>query len=163
MQETGTELFFFPLPPSEGFHFSAERYLSFLQETDPQMIFLCSPSNPAGTVIPKGDLLRILEFCKKRGIRAVTDECFLEFLDDPEEAGCLREVSSNPMLFLLRAPTKSFSMAGLRLGYGFSSDLRLLGRMRSMGSPGRYRSRPRRRERRPLGPSGRRFWRKQDG
>ena len=135
LQEAGTDLFFFPLLPSEGFHFSVERYLSFLQETDPQMIFLCSPSNPAGTVIPKGDLLRILEFCKKQGIRAVADECFLEFLDDPEEAGCLREVSFNPMLFLLRAPTKSFSMAGLRLGYGFSSDLRLLGRMRSMGQP----------------------------
>ena len=72
---------FFPLKKEEGFHLPADRFLSFLEEKKPEMIFLCNPANPTGVLTERAEMEKILDFCETRGIFAVVDECFLEFLD----------------------------------------------------------------------------------
>lgn len=61
------------------------------------------------------------------------DECFLDLSDDGiSMKGFLKE---NPQLFILKAFTKSYGMAGVRLGYCLCSESELLERMSSLMQP----------------------------
>ena len=123
LHSSGAQCSFFSLPKEQSFILPVDEYLQFLQYEKPDMIFLCNPSNPVGNLIPAEDIRRILAYCRDRNIFAVIDECFLELTGREKEASavCLiREGYEN--LMVLQACTKSFAMAGLRLGYGFFAD-----------------------------------------
>lgn len=107
-----------------------------LDEIVPEIdiIFLCSPSNPAGQLIEKRVLELIIRKCQKNNIRLVVDECFFDFVSDMPY--CLTDLSKEyPCLFLLRAFTKMHAVPGLRIGYCICSDRDLLERMESVRQP----------------------------
>lgn len=99
-----------------------------------ELVFLCTPNNPTGRLIDPELLLGISRQCKAVGAVLVVDECFLPLADGGGTglAPCLAEF---PNLFLLRAFTKSYAMAGLRLGYGLSADAGLLERLSKFAQP----------------------------
>ena len=101
-------------------------------ETD--AAFLCSPNNPTGRTVPPALLGRILARCRETGTLLVLDACFADFLDAPEEQSLLRELRAGGLL-ILRAFTKFYGMAGLRLGYCLCEDEALLERMACSGPP----------------------------
>ena len=82
-------------------------------------------------------LIPLLEYCEERGIVCVVDECFIEFLDEPERFSVMKELRSGRFrrLFILKAFTKLYAMAGLRLGYGISLDRELLEAMDGCRQP----------------------------
>lgn len=143
LKACGTEVSFFYLKESESFFLNISEYLEFLKKERPDMIFLCTPANPTGAMMRKADLLKILDYCKRAGIVAVIDECFIEFLNEEKADGCIREFlawkegmpENGGMLFLLRAFTKTYAMAGLRIGYGFCTDPGLIERMEENWQP----------------------------
>ena len=110
---------------------------SFLDELDESLdiVFLCSPVNPSGHVINKELIQRTAERCEDLGIRLVLDECFVEFLPEPQEHSMISQAGRFHRLFILRAFTKIYAMPGLRLGYGISSDSELLETMGRMRQP----------------------------
>lgn len=97
-----------------------EGILPFLREKKPEVLFLCNPNNPTGRRIAPDLLLRILELCSKIDTRLVVDECFLDLTEGGVSLKPL--LAENPHLLLLKAFTKSYGMAGLRLGYCLCSD-----------------------------------------
>lgn len=110
-----------------------EDFLEFLEKTAPEAVFLCNPNNPTGKVMDPTLLERVLLFSRERNIRLFLDECFLDLSDSGES---LKEfLADNPQLFLLKAFTKSYGMAGIRLGYGLSSDADLLTQMSKAVQP----------------------------
>lgn len=122
----------YPLRQADGFALS-EEFPALLERERPDAVFLCNPNNPTGRLIPLSLLERILQVCRKRGIRLFLDECFLELAEDGESLrGRMKEY---PGLFILRAFTKTYAMAGLRLGYCLSADRALLQRMSAITPP----------------------------
>ena len=63
------------------------------------------------------------------------DECFLEFEKEPESLFDKINIVHYPHLFLLRAFTKTYAIPGIRLGYGLTSDEKLLENMEKMRQP----------------------------
>lgn len=111
-----------------------ETFLNALnEETD--IVFLCSPGNPAGAVTDRNLLLKAAQFCEKFQIRLVVDECFGGLLEDPEAHSVIKETVRYPHLIVVRAFTKTFAMPGLRLGYGVTSDTGLKEKMEQMRQP----------------------------
>jgi threonine-phosphate decarboxylase len=82
-----------------------------------QLIFLCNPNNPTGLTVNKNLLDLIVRRCGESGVMLVIDECFNEFLDEPLEHGALPFLREFGNVIILRAFTKIYAMAGLRLGY----------------------------------------------
>ena len=109
----------------------------FLECLTPEkdIVFLCSPSNPAGQVIPRELLCRIAERCEAAQIRLVVDECFIDFLPEPSEFTMERMSEQYSCLFVVQAFTKIHAIPGLRLGYGITSDLELLERIQQVRQP----------------------------
>jgi threonine-phosphate decarboxylase len=108
-------------------------FLEFLSSIRPDVVFLCNPNNPTGRLLPKEMMKQILDFCHKTKARLFLDETFLELSDDGVSMkGFLQDY---PELFILKAFTKSYGMAGVRLGYCLCADAELLRRMSGCSQP----------------------------
>ena len=107
--------------------------LDFLRLEKPEVLFLCDPNNPTGQLTDPALMEAILECCHDLGICLFLDECFLDLTKD----GVSRknDLARYPELFLLKAFTKSYGMAGVRLGYGLSADSALLEAMSRSQQP----------------------------
>ena len=122
----------FALSQEEKFDLQ-ERFLARLAREKIDALFLCNPNNPTGRLIAGGLLEKILRVCRENNIALFVDECFLSLSDGGTDlTPFLREF---PQLFVLKAFTKSFGMAGLRLGYGLSADGALLRKMSAAVPP----------------------------
>ncbi|MEP0825658.1 MAG: histidinol-phosphate aminotransferase family protein [Nitrososphaera sp.] len=78
-------------------------------------IFLCNPNNPTGT-LATSEIKRIIENVDSSA-KILLDECFIELVDDPDANSMVRRVQEFDNLVILRSLTKSFGLAGLRVGY----------------------------------------------
>jgi histidinol-phosphate aminotransferase len=92
-----------------------------------KVIWICSPNNPTGNLIDKGDIIKILEMFK--GI-VVIDEAYIDFADTESWTQRLVEF---PNLIVLQTLSKAWGMAGIRLGLAFASTtiLTLLNKIKS--------------------------------
>lgn len=111
-----------------------EDYLAKLDNTV-DIIFICNPNNPTGVLTEPEFLRKVLKKCEEENILFVLDECFNDFLDDPDSYTLKEAIKDSPNLFILKAFTKLYAMAGLRLGYGFSANQNLLGKMKEVTQP----------------------------
>ena len=114
----GCEMVHYTLDPDQNFDLDGD----FLEAIGPgvELVFLCTPNNPTGRLIHQELLLAAAERCRKVGAILAVDECFLPLAaGGPGLAPWLEEY---PNLLLLRAFTKSYAMAGLRLGYALTAD-----------------------------------------
>lgn len=125
-EAAGGEITYFPLSPEKGY-LPGDDLLEALTE-DVDLLFLANPNNPTGRLAGKEYLKRLLEVCEEKGIRAVIDECFIEFCGGDESL--LSELEAHMNLLLVRAFTKSFALPGVRLGYLLCSDTSLLNDVR---------------------------------
>lgn len=91
------------------------------------LVFLANPGNPAGTVLGRKYIKKLLSHCADKGIYVVLDECFVEFC--AEDYSMLHEIEEYGNLIIVRAFTKIFAIPGVRLGYLVCSDNALLGKI----------------------------------
>lgn len=108
-----------------------DAFLDTLSGWDGALLMLCNPNNPTGQVIDPALLAKIAAVCQERNIFLFVDECFLDLTEGGEELSLKGMLSQMENLLLLKAFTKSYGMAGLRLGYCLSGNGPLL---RAMGS-----------------------------
>ena len=121
----GTEVDHYLLRREDGFALT-EAFLPYLQSYRGQLLMLCNPNNPTGQVTDRGLLESILAVCREKQIFLFIDECFLDLTEDGEAFSMKPILKENPNLLLLKAFTKSYGMAGLRLGYCLSGNRQLL-------------------------------------
>lgn len=75
-----------------------------------KVIFIASPNNPSGNLIPEGDIMELLE----TGRVVVVDEAYYEF----SGITMAPQVAEHDNLIVLRSLSKWAGLAGLRIGYG---------------------------------------------
>lgn len=122
------------LEEEQGFALT-EKLLEELERKSCEVVFLCNPNNPTGRLIPPALLESILALCERRGGWLFVDECFLELSDGGRGTSLAPLLRPGRRLFLLRAFTKSYAMAGLRLGYCLCGEGALLERMGRQTQP----------------------------
>lgn len=79
---------------------------------DAKLLFLASPNNPTGNLVPAGDIERILA----SGVLVAVDEAYIDFAGRGKS--CLNLLSTHKNLIVLRTFSKWAGLAGLRVGYG---------------------------------------------
>ena len=132
LRRTGCEVVHFALKQEENFDLR-ENFLPILAREKIDALFLCNPNNPTGRLIADDLLEEILRICREKNIALFVDECFLSLSDGANDlTPFLPDV---PQLFILKAFTKSYGMAGLRLGYGLCADKELLQKMSAAAPP----------------------------
>jgi len=74
----------------------------------------------------------VAELCERIGTLLVVDECFLEFTKEKSAAVYLEKYKK---LVVINAFTKTYAMAGLRLGFMFCADQDLMDKAYALASP----------------------------
>lgn len=82
---------------------------------DTKLVFLCSPNNPTGRMIPIDALKGVVETCEDYEALVVLDEAFYEYCDHPQKYNVAEMKFNN--LISIRSLTKFYALAGLRIGY----------------------------------------------
>ena len=124
---------FHPLRRENGFLPTNDILSAIGADTD--LLMLCSPNNPTGRSVPRELLLSLLDRCRRTGTWLFLDECFLELVDEDKAFSLAPCLQAGDRVFLLRAFTKAYGMAGLRLGYGLCRNRPLLEAMSRLGQP----------------------------
>ncbi len=109
--------------------------MDFLDLITPEIdiIYLCNPNNPTGQLCPQSLMQDVIKRCKETGTTVMVDECFLDFTDDTQAYSAQALLHSYPNLVILKAFTKVYAMAGIRLGYCITSNTGLIDKMRACG------------------------------
>ncbi len=111
-----------PLRLSEerGFAFRPEDLAELITERT-KMIFLCSPSNPTGGVLPAGDFEGIAQVIRDQcrdDVRVYSDEIYEHILFDGEAHHSIASVKGMAeRTVVVSGHSKGFAMTGWRLGY----------------------------------------------
>lgn len=82
------------------------------------VVFLCSPGNPTGNLLPKAQIKAVLEAATSKAI-VVVDEAYIEFSAADTVQDWLAEYEN---LIVLRTLSKAFGLAGLRCGFTLASS-----------------------------------------
>ena len=133
LYSVGCQVEFFYLDEKKQFRLD-EDFISALTP-DLDIIFLCNPNNPTGLLVEKEVLKKLLDRCWQLDIFMAVDECFLDFVPEPEKYTLKEYLKDYENLFLFKAFTKRYAMAGVRLGYGLCGNGKLLEKMESMCQP----------------------------
>ncbi|MCB0428689.1 MAG: histidinol-phosphate transaminase [Flavobacteriales bacterium] len=99
---------------NEDFSLDAGKVLAAIDDST-RLVFICSPNNPTGNIIPLEATRRIAE--NFNGI-VVVDEAYADFAETPSAISLLNEY---PNIFVVQTFSKAWGMAALRLGMGFAS------------------------------------------
>lgn len=116
--EVGGTVSHHQLSPENGYQITAAMADSITAQMD--MVFLCNPNNPTGRLATADAIPTVLAKCAQVGAILVVDECFLSFTD---AKSCKNLLESYDNLIVLKAFTKMYCMAGLRLGYVLTSPV----------------------------------------
>jgi histidinol-phosphate aminotransferase len=87
-----------------------------LYSQEAALIFLCNPNSPSGTLVP---LQQIEKLARSVTGTLVVDEAYIDFAEG-DEASALPLIHSFPNVVVLRSFSKSFSLAGMRIGLAFA-------------------------------------------
>ena len=123
----GSEIASHCLHEKESFDVTLDVANALTDELD--LLFLCHPNNPTGRLIPSDTLRQIIERAKERNIMTIVDECFLDFT-----YGVSAKEFWHDKMIIIKAFTKIYSLAGLRLGYLLTPDESLIVKLREAGA-----------------------------
>lgn len=83
-----------------------------------KVIFLNSPQNPTGAIIPKAELQKIADIAVKNNLWLVSDEAYEHVLFDGGEHTSIGSlIPDYDKVISVYSYSKSYAMSGLRLGY----------------------------------------------
>ncbi|SFU42389.1 L-threonine O-3-phosphate decarboxylase [Clostridium sp. DSM 8431] len=130
---SNTEVSYYDLKEENNFEIQEDVLQSINSDLD--IFFMCNPNNPTGIALEKDKVLKIAEKCKDNNVLLVLDECFSDFLINEEEYSFVPYLKDYKNVFILKAFTKMYAMAGIRLGYGLCSDLSFISKISNIGQP----------------------------
>ena len=100
------------IPRRADFSLDLEAIETAVMQESPKLMFLTSPNNPDGSLVPPAELERLLEL----PVVVVLDEAYVEF--SPPGASRIQDVATRGNLIVLRTFSKWAGLAGLRVGFG---------------------------------------------
>jgi histidinol-phosphate aminotransferase len=106
------------IPRRPDFSIDLPALLAAASRPECKLVFLTTPNNPDGTLIPKEQIKLLLDL----PIMLVVDEAYIEFSGSQADFGasqsCIPWVTQVDNLIVLRTFSKWAGLAGLRVGYG---------------------------------------------
>ncbi|WP_026552974.1 histidinol-phosphate transaminase [Arthrobacter sp. H20] len=99
-----------------SFDLSADDAARQVRESGANIVFLCSPNNPTGSVLGLEVVEAVYEASEAAEAIVIVDEAYAEFAHTDTESA-LSLLTGRERLVVSRTMSKAFAMAGARLGY----------------------------------------------
>jgi aspartate/methionine/tyrosine aminotransferase len=124
---TGAEVTGLALDPENGWILDLDRLERALQPNT-RLVAVNFPHNPSGAVPDHATFKSLVDLCEARGIRLFCDEVHRGLELDPSRR-LTQAADLSPAAVSLNVTSKSYGLAGLRVGWLASRDRALLGRL----------------------------------
>ena len=85
-----------------------------------KIVFIANPNNPTGTYLSKDEMLNLRKKLRSN-ILLVVDDAYFEFIDKDDFSSGLDIFKDKENVLITRTFSKIYGLAGLRLGWGYSS------------------------------------------
>jgi histidinol-phosphate aminotransferase len=118
------------VPLAADFGVDTDALLAAVTE-DTKLVFLCTPNNPTGNLVPLTTIARLADALRDRAL-LVVDEAYLEFADGAPSAIILQQRHEN--IAVLRTLSKAYGLAGARVG-ALVADARIVSLLRRIQAP----------------------------
>lgn len=112
---------------TEGFQLQPEKILAAVQPNT-KLIFICSPNNPTANSMAFAEIEKVLNGFKGM---VVVDEAYIDF---SKEHSLVNQIGKYPNLVVLQTLSKSFGLAGIRLGIALA-DPQVIAYMMKVKAP----------------------------
>ena len=126
----------------KDFKYTVDDLIAFYEEHPVKAIALVNPDNPTGHLILRDDILRLAAWMKERDMMLIVDESFIDFAKTgtPGQSYSDEHMSRTllvpeildeyPNIVVIKSISKSFGVAGLRLGVLASGNRKLIAWMK---------------------------------
>jgi len=105
------------VPSKADFKLDIDDMITYAKKYNPKLIFICSPNNPTGQIIPQTDIIKLI---KSTDALICLDEAYIEF--SKQSNSMMSMVDQFENLMVIRTFSKAFGLAGIRLGYLVSNQ-----------------------------------------
>ncbi|MGG7057010.1 threonine-phosphate decarboxylase CobD [Clostridium tertium] len=102
---------------------------------DIDMIFICNPNNPTGTLTNKEVIINIAKKALSTNTILAIDESFLDFVRDGENYSVINLLKEYNNIFIIKSMTKLFAIPGIRIGYGMCENKEIINKMELVSVP----------------------------
>ena len=123
---------FFIETKEKDFRYSIEDIIEHDNFKKAKNIILINPDNPSGNFIEKLDMIKLLEILQREGKFLILDESFIEFADIKESLLKNEILENYKNLIIIKSLSKSYGIAGIRLGLLASSNKEVFNKIRSI-------------------------------
>jgi histidinol-phosphate/aromatic aminotransferase/cobyric acid decarboxylase-like protein len=125
----GKQVSSYPMGPD--FKLDVGGFIEYVRESGANSVVLVQPNNPAGTLVARDDVVRMLRAFEYLDM-VLVDESFLYFAGrDYRELSVAHLIHEFPNLVIVNSMSKAYGVPGLRLGYAVSGDKRFIARLRA--------------------------------
>jgi aspartate/methionine/tyrosine aminotransferase len=125
----GMQVCEYELSPQRGFAQTAEGVLAAVDEST-RVVFVNTPHNPAGSIMPASEQRKLAETLAARGIPLVVDEVYHPLYHGAQVASA----ASLPNTIVLGDFAKALSIPGLRIGWVIDADAQRRGALLDLRS-----------------------------
>ena len=101
---------------------------------DTHTLILCNPQNPTGNCWRTEDLMRLGEICLRRRVVVLADEIHCDFVNKGQKYTPFASLPNKAVVdnsITFKAASKSFGLAAHKIGWFYSTNPDLLGRVRT--------------------------------
>lgn len=118
-------------PDNDDYRYCAQDLIDFFEKNPVDNLVLINPDNPSGNYIPKADLIKLISWTEKQGVRLLIDESFADFSNEQNNTLIETKILSKyPHLYVIKSISKSYGVPGLRLGVLASGDAAIIDEMK---------------------------------
>lgn len=113
---------------SADFSYSVDDIIEFFTQNPVDILTVINPDNPSGSYISRGELERLITWCRQQSMKLILDESFVDFVDNGASLDELTLISNDMLetyregLYVIKSISKSYGIPGARLGVMASAD-----------------------------------------
>lgn len=118
--------------------YNADDVINYFDDKSIVFLVLINPDNPTGNYIRVHDILKLIQWAKKKQIKLILDESFVDFVDlqqneSIEDVTFIKDdiLEKYTNLYIIKSISKSYGVPGVRLGLLASADKKEMERIRS--------------------------------
>ena len=115
-------------PNDESLRYCADDLIQYFEKHPISSLLLINPDNPSGNYLSPVDTASLAAWADEKNIRLIIDESFIDFAESGLKDTVLNDTFflAHPRHVVVKSISKSFGVAGLRLGILATGDLELL-------------------------------------
>ncbi|MFK5925768.1 MAG: histidinol-phosphate transaminase [Desulfuromusa sp.] len=113
-----------------SFQLDVDKFAAEAIRNKADVAVVVSPNNPTSLLVPKVELLRLLDKLSTHDCMLIVDESFIDFAQERDLETLEDEIANHPNLAIFKSMSKAYGICGLRIGYLLTANTRFADQVR---------------------------------